>query len=118
MEQIKTPRNHNIRIKVGEINFLHPDQSKLILSDSGDTRVDVEDTVTWIVDDESISSILVMDDNRKADIFDDDLKPVPGTKNWKGTVSKNARNKEETYFICWSQDGMTYCFDPQIKVNP
>ena len=111
--------SHQIHIKAGSIDMIHPDKSTLTLSDSGDTEVKPGDTVTWIIDEPSITSILVKDDNKNANVFDPDPAPLTGSTSWSGTVNKHIKKKsKETYMICWSQAGITYCFDPQIKVNP
>lgn len=110
---------HEIHIRIGLTDMHHPDKSTLTLSDNGETTVKPGDTVTWIIDDPSITSILVKDDNKGANVFDPDPAPLSGSTRWSGTVNKNIRKKStESYLICWSQTGITYCYDPQIKVNP
>jgi hypothetical protein len=116
-------KNHVIFIIGSVPNFEHPDKSKLILSDAGDTTVDPGDTVVWINMVSGISSFLIRDDNKISNVFEPDPSPVQGSTNWKGTVKLgilNAKQKQqsERYTICWSQDGMTFCYDPVIKLNP
>jgi plastocyanin len=130
-----TPQNHEIRLKVGILNRAHPEKSTLTLipaevpvSNRGDTAEEQlgdtiyarpGDTITWIIDDPDITSILVMDDNKKQNVFELDPAPLMGSTRWSGLVDRKIKGrKEESYTICWSQDGMTYCFDPKIVVNP
>jgi hypothetical protein len=111
--------NHEICILDAHPNPGHPDKSSLRLSDNGLSVINSGDTVTWIIPEGSmISSIVVFDDNRNSNVFAPDPKPVPGSTSWMGTAKAVTSTKQETYTICWSQNGMTYCFDPKIVVNP
>jgi plastocyanin len=137
------PQNHEVFIDVAEPNEAHPEQSTLVLNstsffeeetsetidvnqgntkavNSGDSiGVKPGDTVTWIVKASGITSILVMDDNRRANVFESNPSPVFGGINWSGVVDRSiVGRKVETYSICWSQNGKVYCYDPKIVVNP
>ncbi|HEY1112241.1 MAG TPA: hypothetical protein VGE66_01725 [Chitinophagaceae bacterium] len=109
------PRNHNIFIEGVE-------NGDLVLSDNGHTDVDTEDTVTWIVRDnsgvEAITSIAP--DRGSENVFDPDPAPVGGSrKTWRGTVSRNKKGRREIYAIEYTiQNGNTSQFDPIIQVNP
>ena len=110
--------NHVIFI-IGSIpNYQKLDDSRLILSDEGDTVVKPGDTVIWINMVASISSFLIRDDNKNSDVFEPDPAPVEGSNIWRGRVRKGNKKKEEHYTIFWSQGGMTFRYDPVIKVNP
>jgi plastocyanin len=117
-----TMAHHHIRITNSMPNKAHPDKSALELSDSGITRVNPGDHVTWIIDAKEITSILVKDDNIHVNLFEPDPHPVAPEKKdseWTGTVQqKLQKGAEESYTICWTQAGETYCFDPKIQVNP
>jgi hypothetical protein len=118
--------NHIIFIIGTKPNLEHPEKSHLFLSDEGDTVVKPGDHVIWINMVASISSFIIVDDNRKkgkkvddpnSGVFAPDPKLVPGSNIWEGHVRKDIKKGEEHYAICWSQDGMTYRYDPVIKVN-
>lgn len=137
------PQNFDILIYAGVINIAHPEQSTLTLKLRGpypatdestttdpaqheqgelkpgdDIGVKPGDKVTWIIMESAISSILVMDDNKNKNVFESGPAPVSGTTNWSGIIDKKiVGRKEETYAICWSQGGLTYCYDPKITVN-
>lgn len=110
--------NHDILIKVGTLNMEEPDKSTLDLSDGGTSTINSGDTVTWIIDDKQISSIVIMDDNKNANVFSPDPRPIKGSTSWMGRAKRVSKKEEETYTICWSQGGMVFCFDPKIVVNP
>jgi plastocyanin len=141
--QTLAPQNYDILITAGQINRSHPEQSTLTLKlrapvpvGSGEMAeviqedpselkpgdsIDVRpgDTVTWIIQDPDISSILIMDDNKNRNVFESNPAPVFGSRNWMGVIDRTINGrKEETYAICWSQHGITYCYDPKITVNP
>lgn len=114
--------HHQIKITNSMPNKAHPDKSKLEMSDSGLTKVNAGDHVTWIIDAKQISSILIKDDNVHVDLFEPDPHPVAPEKKdseWTGTIHKHLKPKqEESYTICWTEHGETYCYDPKIQVNP
>jgi hypothetical protein len=135
MNTVAAPQNHEIRLRVGILNRAHPEKSTLTLSpaavpvhnrdDAGEEQVNDTifarpgDTITWIIDDPDITSILVMDDNKKQNVFELDPAPLFGSSSWSGVVDRKINGrKEESYTICWSQDGITFCYDPKIVVNP
>jgi plastocyanin len=111
--------HHEIVIHAAHPNVHQPDKSRLDLSDNGNTVAKAGDTVSWIVNDPSITSIIVMDDNKLSNVFSPDPKPVGGgTKNWTGRTKPVIHTQVESYTICWAQNGQVYCYDPQIVVNP
>jgi hypothetical protein len=110
--------NHDIFIRLGKTNLDEPDKSTLDLSDGGTSVIKSGDTVTWIIDDKAISSILVMDDNRHNNVFAPDPKPVKGSTSWMAKAKEVKKEEVETYTICWVQDGQVFCYDPKIVVNP
>jgi plastocyanin len=139
----EAPQRHDILISAGEINRAHPEQSTLTLKlrtaalvpqvdnaelaqqehselkPGDEIEVKPGDIVTWFIEDPDISSILVMDDNKNKNVFESNPSPVFGSRSWSGVIDKAIRgNKVETYTICWSQHGITYCYDPKITVNP
>jgi plastocyanin len=138
------PQQYDILIFAGIINYDHPEQSTLTLKlrdpypvvegecadvaetqqqhadfkPGDDINVKPGDRITWIIQDPDISSILVMDDNKNKNVFESNPSPVKGSTNWSGIIDRTINGrKEETYSICWSQQGMTYCYDPKITVN-
>lgn len=110
--------DYKIFIKLAKPNFDSPDKSTLDLSDNGTTSIHSGDTVTWIIDDKDITSIVVMDDNRHRNVFSPDPRPEKDGKSWKAQAKKVDKLEVETYTICWAQDGKVFCYDPQIIVNP
>jgi hypothetical protein len=114
--------NHIIFILGTKPNATHPDNRDLILSDGGDSKVNHGDTVFWVNMVPSITSFRITDDNLHSDVFSPDPLQIPGSLNWSGTVRKKEKKDkgkhEETYTICFTQDGQTFSYDPIIKVNP
>jgi plastocyanin len=110
--------NHDIFIRLGKTNLDEPDKSTLELSDGGTSNIKSGDTVTWIIDDKEITSILVMDDNRHNNVFAPDPRPEKGSRNWTARAKEVKKLEVETYTICWAQNGQVFCYDPQIIVNP
>lgn len=140
----KVTRHFFILISQGQINDEHPELSSLTLSILGPfpaidgVSADIQevgsirlkpgnkiavkpgDKITWIIVDTSIiSSILILHKDKGKNVFESGPAPVPGSTTWSGIIDKKIRGKKEEYYsICWSQGGMTYCFDPKITVNP
>ena len=125
--------NHIIVILRSDPDPVDPSNSRLTLSDNGETVVNLGDVVTWIIDKDchNISSIFIQDEKRGPGVFDPDPLPVMGTSHWSGVINPNGitkskkskKNKkgdykEESYTIYWSEDGEIYSFDPIIRVNP
>jgi plastocyanin len=82
-----------------------------------DITVNSGDTITWVIKVNEISSILILHKEKVKNVFSSFPAPVlPGT-NWTGVVKKVSRKEDEEYYICWSQAGATYCYDPKITVN-
>lgn len=122
--------NHIIFILGTKPNSTHPDNRDLILSDDGDSIVNHGDTVFWVNMVSSITSFRITDDNLHSDVFHPDPLQIEGSMNWKGKVKerkefhklhppKSKKGKhEESYTICFTQDGQTFSYDPVIRVNP
>jgi hypothetical protein len=111
--------NHDIIIELGKPNFEEPHRSTLELSDKGTTSIRSGDTVTWVIKDKEISSILVMDDNRHSNVFLTDPRPGKDGATWVAEAKGNIKKVEvETYTICWAQGGKVFCYDPVIVLNP
>lgn len=109
--------NHDIRITASKPNPRRPSRSKLTLDPKDTVYVDPGDTVTWIVEVDAIVAILISDSS-DIDVFSPDPAPVPGTKNWIGTINPAiAPGSSEEYTIYWAQGGVVYSFDPKISVN-
>lgn len=109
------PANHNIFIEGIE-------NGELKLSDQGKTDVNVEDTVTWIVkNDSGVEAITsITPDKGSENVFDPEPAPVGGSdKTWRGTVDRNKKGRRETYAIGYTiQNGGPSQSDPIIQVNP
>jgi len=119
--------NHTIVILRSDPDPVDPSNSRLTLSDSGETVVNLGDVVTWVIDKDcqSISSIFIQDEKHGPGVFDPDPAPVMGTSHWTGVINPNLVTKskkgdyqEETYTIYWAENGEIYAFDPIIRVNP
>lgn len=124
--------NLTIVILRSDPDTVDPSNSRLTLSDNGETIANVGDVITWVIDKdcENISSIFIQDEKRGTGVFDPDPSPVACSTHWTGVInpqiaskskkeeSPKKREEQETYTIYWSEDGKIYSFDPIIRVNP
>jgi hypothetical protein len=138
----QTRKHFDILIYAGSVDPDHPERSTLTLKllepypvtdgvsaevgkvdpsalKPGD-KIEVKpgDVVTWIIQDPNISSILILHKIRGKNVFASGPAPARPGQSWTGIIRGVSMKEDEEYAICWSQGGVTYCYDPIIYVNP
>jgi hypothetical protein len=112
---------HTIKIGTTHCNHAHPEQSKVSLSDKGNTSVKPSDTVIWDNQNPKIESFLILfNDWKRIRLFKTEraLLSTEKGKKWKVRINADALpGTSYEYSICWVQDGQVYCYDPKIQVN-
>ncbi len=93
---------------------------QLTLSDRGRTEADPGETIIWqIANGSNVHSIVAIEQKSGTNFWSSP--PGPRGANWQGTISTEAKEKEEyEYLIRWiaSDDGREYKHDPIISIRP
>lgn len=99
-------------------NHLH-----VILSDNGPTIARINDTITWLIRNNSdVDRITAIEKKENSDnVFSSPPAPLSGSNNWRGTiVSSILVSTSHTYSIKYRKTGVAgeFIHDPIIQVNP
>jgi hypothetical protein len=83
-------------------------------------KVKAGKTIQWLVNTSDVTDINDIDKKTSSEnVFIEGPQRIGSSRNWQGTIDSGAANKEEEYYIKWTdKHGHPQTFDPYIQVKP